>query len=300
MTSSSRPDLVVGAAGMLGTELVTLLRRRGERPVEEAIWPDLHDGRAVLDITDATAVTALLARLRPAAVYNCAAYTDVDGAETDEATAQAVNGQGPANLARACKAIGAKLLHVSTDYVFEGVGRIPYRPDDPPNPQGAYGRSKLAGERAIQEIGGSWVIVRTSWLFGRHGRNFIATILELARQRNQLRVVDDQIGCPTYAADLARCLADLAQQDVRGIFHFCNPPACSWFEFAARALELAGLTCRIEPCSTSEFPRPARRPAWSVLDCRDTINRLGWSPRPWPAALVEYLGGEGGTRPGSR
>jgi dTDP-4-dehydrorhamnose reductase len=289
MTSQApRKHLVVGATGMLGREMVRLLRGRG-REVVEAAWPQAGDTQYLLDIVDADAVDRFLATIRPAVVFNCAAFTDVDTAETQEALATAVNGQGVGHLAAACRAAGAKLVHVSTDYVFDGHATEPYRPNSPTAPRTAYGRSKLAGERAIKTAGGDWLIVRTSWLFGPHGKNFVDTIVNLARQKSTLKVVNDQIGCPTYVPDLARCLADLAQRDGRGLFHFCNPPPCSWFDLARQAVKAAGLACTVQPCSTAEFPRPAPRPPYSVLECSETFTRLGWTPQDWTTAVSEHI-----------
>ncbi|MBN1765085.1 MAG: dTDP-4-dehydrorhamnose reductase [Sedimentisphaerales bacterium] len=283
------PVLVVGATGMLGTEVVALLKQRG-RQVVEAVWPgdddpEHHD----LDITITENVEKLLEQVTPAVVINCSAYTNVDSAEEEEELATAVNGTGVGNLARASKKMNSLLVHVSTDYVFDGRGQSPYQTDTPTHPQSAYGRSKLSGEEAIQSIGGRWIIVRTSWLFGRMGKNFIDTILNLARQRPELKVVNDQRGCPTYATDLARCLIDLADKDAQGLFHFCNGPACTWYDFAQEAVELKGIDCRINPCSTDEFPRPAPRPAYSVMDCSKTFEQLGWQSQTWMQALRNYL-----------
>ncbi len=201
----------------------------------------------------------------------------------------AINGIGVGNLAKACLENNAHLIHVSTDYVFDGESDRPYRPDDATNPQGAYGRSKLAGEEAIRKIDGKWLIVRTSWLFGKGGKNFVDTILKLAQQRDMLKVVNDQTGCPTCTMDLAACLIGLAQMDCQGIFHFCNGPVCTWYEFAKKIVEIAELPCRVEPCSSSEYPRPAKRPAYSVLDCSETFEQLGWQPCSWQERLYEYI-----------
>jgi dTDP-4-dehydrorhamnose reductase len=280
--------LVIGADGMLGSDLVALLRSR-QRQVVGSTWPEHLDQYFHLDITDARATAELIDQVAPAVVFNCSGYTDVDGAQQQEELATAVNGRGVANLALASSSCDSLFVHVSTDYVFSGSSRTPYRPDDQPDPQGAYGRSKLAGEEATKAIGGRYLIIRTSWLFGRNGKNFVDTIVALARQRPDLKVVDDQIGCPTYAPDLARCLVDLADKDVQGIHHFCNGPCCSWFDLACAAVEIADLDCKVSPCSTSEFPRPAPRPAYSVLDCSETFDLLGWTARPWPQSVAEHL-----------
>jgi len=288
MSNNHANILVIGASGMLGGALVSFLQSRG-RQVLQAEWLNCKNDQLRLDITDGSAVEILLSDNRPRIVFNCSGFTDVDGAEEKEEQALAVNGRGVENLACACRKLDCLLVHISTDYVFDGRAHSPYQPNDPPDPQSAYGRSKLAGEMALQSVGGKWLMVRTAWLFGKGGKNFVDTILALARQKDVLKVVNDQFGCPTYAPDLARCLADLADQDARGIFHFCNGPVCSWFDLARKIVELAHLKCRIIPCPTSEFPRPAKRPAYSVLDCSGALEKLSWPVRPWPQALEDYL-----------
>jgi dTDP-4-dehydrorhamnose reductase len=287
MTASDK-ILVIGASGMLGSELTKQLGRRSQNIVE-AIWPDDGSGRLLLDITDAAAVKKLILSVRPAEVYNCAAYTDVDKAQQEEEIATAANGTAVGYLAQACLANNSYLIHLSTDYVFDGMAKRPYRPDDATNPQGAYGRSKLAGEEAIRKVDGRWLVVRTSWLFGKGGKNFVDTILNLARQRDILKVVDDQTGCPTYVKDLAACLIGLVEADCTGIYHFCNGPACTWYDFAKKIVEIAQLPCTVKPCPSSEYPRPAKRPPYSVLDCYQTFKQLGWSPCSWEERLYEYI-----------
>ncbi len=289
MVDTNKSVVVIGAAGMLGREVAGQLKAAGVR-VTEASWPEKTAASLLLDITDAEAVNDFLAGVKPAAVINCAAFTDVDGAESSEAAAQAVNANGPGNLARACKTADCRLVHVSTDYVFDGQGNRPYLPSDQTSPQTAYGRTKLAGEVLIAEEAEQWCIVRTSWLFGSGGRNFVDTIVKLAGERQELKVVNDQVGCPTYAPDLAKCLIDLAAKDAQGIYHFCNGPACSWYDLAGEAVRLSGCDCRVIPCSSAEFPRPATRPAYSVLDCKSAFTILGRSARSWQEALAEHLG----------
>ena len=284
----SEKKLVIGASGMLGSELVRQLKRHDEHIVD-TVWPDDGSDRLILDITDYAEVKKLISSLHPRAVYNCSAYTDVDKAEQEEAIATAVNGTGVEYIAQACLANNSYFVHVSTDYVFDGMGRRPYRPDDATSPQGAYGRSKLAGEEAIRKIDGRWLVVRTSWLFGRGGKNFVDTILKAARQRDVLKVVNDQTGCPTSVIDLAGCLVGLVQNDCVGMYHFCNGPICTWYEFAKKIVEIAQLPCRVEPCASSEYPRPAKRPQYSVLDCSETFEQLGWQPCLWEERLVEYI-----------
>jgi dTDP-4-dehydrorhamnose reductase len=240
--------LVTGAAGMLGRDVVAAA---GGEVVALA--------RADLDITDVTAVRAAVADARPDAVINCAAWTDVDGAEAHEAEATAVNGEGPGHLA----ATGVYLVHVSTDYVFDGTATEPYREDAPTAPRSAYGRSKLAGERAVASFGAA--IVRASWLFGPHGRNFVDTIRRLGENRDEVTVVDDQVGCPTYTGHLAPALVAIAQHRLTGVLHVAGGGRCSWLELAEATFAEAGIDCRVRPQSTADLGRPAPRPAFSAL-----------------------------------
>ena len=249
--------LVTGAKGMLGQAVVAAAERSGEQT--------LALGRGELDITNAAAVTATIDQFEPDALINCAAWTDVDGAETEEAAATEINGAGAANLAASCAASGVRLIHVSTDYVFDGSASEPYLESSPVNPQSAYGRSKLAGEAAIEAAGGDYAIVRTAWLFGAGGPNFVATMLKLGAEREQIEVVTDQIGCPTWTGHLAPALIACAAAEQTGIFHAVGGGRCSWFDLASETIALAGLKAKVEPTTTDSFPRPAPRPAFSVL-----------------------------------
>ena len=289
MTSDQRKVLVTGADGMLGSQVCLQLVRSNCNFVG-TVLENAVDGQETLDICDAQAVEYLLDQVRPTHVVNCAAYTNVDGAEQEEALATRINGDAPGFLAQACVGIGAHLAHISTDYVFKGVNDRPWRPDDPVDPVNAYGRSKLAGEQAILASDAEAVIVRTSWLFGPNGSNFVDTIARLALEKDELKVVNDQIGCPTYTVDLASALIRLGQCRYTGIGHFCNPPACSWYDFAGKIVDLNGANCSINPCGSEDFPRPAARPAYSVLDCSDLFAALGGAPRCWEDALRDYLG----------
>ena len=251
---------ITGAAGMLGQDLVAAAKAAGHDAIG---FP-----RADLDITDDAAVAAALRDARPDVVINSAAWTDVDGAERDEARAMAVNGAGAGNVARGAASRAAWTIHVSSDYVFDGSKREPYVESDTVGPVSAYGRTKLDGERAVAEQApGRHTIVRSSWLFGIGGPCFPATILRLATERDELNVVSDQIGCPTFTGHLAEALVDLAVREDRpaGILHVAAEGSCSWFEFAREIVAGAGVTCEVKPCSTEEFPRPATRPAYSVL-----------------------------------
>ena len=249
--------LVTGAKGMLGQAVVAATEKSGDQT--------LALGRGELDITDAAAVTATIDQFEPDALINCAAWTDVDGAEAEEAAATEINGAGAANVAASCEASGVRLVHVSTDYVFDGAATEPYLESDPVSPQSAYGRSKLAGEAAIEAAGGDYAIVRTAWLFGAGGSNFVDTMLRLGGEREQIEVVTDQIGCPTWTGHLAPALIACAAADETGIFHAVGGGRCSWFELASETISLAGLDCKVQPTTTESFPRPAPRPAFSVL-----------------------------------
>jgi dTDP-4-dehydrorhamnose reductase len=235
--------------------------------------------RAELDVTDAAAVRDALAG---ATVINCAAYTDVDGAESDPEAAHAVNEHGARNVAEAA----ARVIYVSTDYVFDGSKAGPYVELDPVNPLSAYGRSKLAGERATLTASPHSVIARTSWLFGAGGRNFVETMLRLGEERDELRVVDDQVGCPTFTGHLAEALLELTVGGWHGFVHVAGGGSCSWFEFAREILSRAGLDCDVQPCTTEEFPRPAPRPSNSVLESERGAPKLP----AWQDGLDAYLG----------
>jgi dTDP-4-dehydrorhamnose reductase len=235
--------------------------------------------RSDLDVTDRGAVRQAFEKARPDAVINCAAWTDVDGAEADEARATVLNGDAAGIVAAAARGVGAAVVQPSTDYVFDGAKRTPYVESDEVAPQSAYGRSKLAGEQAVAAANERHFIVRTSWLFGSGGKNFVDTMLGLGRERDELKVVGDQVGRPTYTAHLADALGELARAEAYGIHHVAGGgEPCSWFEFARAIFEEAGADVRVTPCTTEEFPRPARRPAYSVLDSErpDAIRLPDW------------------------
>jgi dTDP-4-dehydrorhamnose reductase len=270
--------LVTGAGGMLGQAVSTVAVRLGHDVI------GLRHGE--LDITDQAAVEALVAEAQPAALVNCAAWTDVDGAEEHEELALAVNGAGAGHLAHAADAAGARIVHVSTDYVFDGRKTIPYVEDDPPSPLGAYGRTKLAGEQAVTAGARDHAIVRTAWLFGAGGRNFVDTMLALGAEREEVRVVTDQVGCPTWAGHLAPALVELAERRDTGVFHVAAAGRCSWYELALEAFDVAGVPCRVIPATTDSFPRPAPRPAFSVLE---SIRPEGPILPPWREGLRAHL-----------
>jgi dTDP-4-dehydrorhamnose reductase len=272
--------LVTGAAGMLGTDVAAAAERAGH---------EVHAlARADLDVLDAPAVRTAVAAARPDAIVNCAAYTDVDGAEADEAAATALNGDAAGHVAAAARAAGAFAVHISSDYVFDGRATRPYLESSPTAPLGAYGRSKLAGERAVAAAapGGGYAIVRTAWLFGAHGGNFVATMLRLARERDELTVVDDQVGCPTFTGHLARALVALAEARAPGIHHVAGGGACSWHDLAAAAFAARGLDVEVARGRTADLGRPAPRPAYSVLRTERADTPV---LPPWQDGLHAYL-----------
>jgi dTDP-4-dehydrorhamnose reductase len=263
---------------MLGRDVLAAAERAGQDATGLT--------RADLDVTDAAAVERAVEAARPDVVVNCAAYTDVDGAEAGERAATAVNGAGAGNVAVAAAALGAAVVQPSTDYVFDGEKHTPYVESDRTGPQSAYGRSKLAGEQAVVGANERHFVVRTSWLFGVAGRNFVDTMLGLARDRDELKVVHDQVGCPTYTGHLADALVELAATDSYGVHHLAAGGACSWFEFATEIFRQAGVDAHAVPCTTAEFPRPAPRPRCSVLRSeRPDAIRLP----DWHEGLASYL-----------
>jgi dTDP-4-dehydrorhamnose reductase len=250
--------LITGAGGMLGQDVRRAVQAAGEEPIVLA--------RDRLDITDAGAVAAAVAQAGPELVVNCAAWTNVDGAEDDFEAALAVNGPGAGHVAGAAAAAGAWTIHVSSDYVFDGGKFAPYVESDEVGPISAYGRSKLQGELQVAEAApDSHTIVRSSWLFGVSGKCFPKTILRLAAERDALNVVADQIGCPTFTGHLASALVALADAPPRGLLHVAGTGQCSWCEFAQEIVATAGLACEVRPITTDQYPLPAPRPAYSVL-----------------------------------
>ena len=241
--------------------------------------------RAALDVADEDAVARVVTEARPDAVVNCAAWTDVDGAEGDEAGAAAVNGAGAGNVAAAAAAAGAWMIHVSTDYVFDGTKTTPYVESDRTGPVSAYGRTKLEGEIEVAAAIDHHTIVRTAWLFGAGGPCFPQTILRLAGERDEIAVVSDQVGCPTFTGHLAGALVSLAEDPQPGVLHVAAAETCSWFDFAVEIVATAGADCRVNPCTTDAFPRPARRPAYSVLES----ERGGPSLPAWREGLAEFM-----------
>ena len=277
--------MVLGAGGMLAHDLIPQIRQHVDRENGKLLaW-----GRNELDITNQKAVRERLHDTAPTLVINCAAYTDVDGCETNQERAMATNAEGPAFVAEACRSTGATLVHYSTDFIFDGTSSRPYRTTDPSHPLSVYGESKCSGARAIFAIGCRSLIIRTSWLYGPHGRNFVDTILSKANRGESLRVVHDQVGRPTYTVDLSAATVRLLDVQAEGTVHFANSGHCSWHEFAVEIVRQAGLTVPVGTLSSNELGRPARRPAYSILDLSSYEEKTRESPRHWKAALAEYL-----------
>ena len=272
--------LIVGATGLLGKALLRVWTNKGD----EVAGVSSSDA----DIRDASQIRRIVQGVRPEWIVLAAAYTDVDGCESKPDLAFAVNRDGAVNVAQAARKSGAKLLFLSSDYVFDGRSTSPYEADHPRNPQSVYGRTKAEAEMRLLEILPDCCIARTSWLFGSGGKCFPDTILKLAATRPAIDVVDDQRGCPTYSADLARAIADLCRGNARGIVHVTNSGDCSWFEFAREIIAAAGLTSEVRPVSSTQMARPAPRPAYSVLSPA-SLGRYGVIMRSWNDALSRYL-----------
>jgi len=270
--------LVTGAGGMLGVAVCARARRLGHELVALA--------RADLDITHDAAVTAALDAHRPDAVINCAAWTDVDGAESDREGAMAVNAHGAGNVARAAASVGARVVQVSTDYVFDGAKREPWVESDPVDPRSVYGLTKLRGEEQVADATPEHVIARTAWLFGAGGGNFVDTMLRAAATRDEVSVVTDQVGSPTWCGHLADALVELAERRDFGIHHVAGAGACSWYDLTIEAYDQAGVSCRVLPTTSDAFKRPAPRPAYSVLG---TERRDPVVLPPWQEGVRGYL-----------
>ena len=272
--------LVTGANGQLGMEM----RNVSAGSADRYIFTDV----AELDIADADAVDRVIASEKVEVIVNCAAYTNVDKAEEDEQTADLINHRAVAILASAAAKYGATLIHISTDYVFDGRSCVPYKEDDATSPTGAYGRTKLAGERAVIESGCRYLIFRTAWLYSPYGKNFVKTMMRLTAEKDSLNVVFDQVGTPTCAADLAALIYKVISErklDNQGIYHFSNEGVCSWYDFTVGIRELCGNTCDIYPCHSDEFPSKVERPHYSVLDKTKVKNTFGATVPYWKDSL---------------
>ncbi len=278
--------LVTGANGQLGRDMADVLLKAG--------YEVRGSGRAELDITNEEQCMQVITDFHPDAVIHCAAYTAVDQAEGDADEAYRVNADGTRNITVAAESVGAKMIYISTDYVFSGRSAFPYREYDDTDPQGVYGKSKRAGEWLVQTLSSRYFIVRTSWVYGQHGNNFVKTMLRLGQEKPLVQVVHDQKGSPTYTMDLAEFLLQLIPTRKYGIYHASNTGDCTWFEFAQAIFEEAreaGLTvtAKLEPCTTAQFPRPAPRPANSVMD-HQSIRTHGFQDlRHWRDGLKEFI-----------
>jgi dTDP-4-dehydrorhamnose reductase len=273
--------IVTGVLGQLGYDLVKQLSGQNH----EVIGID----REELDITDEAAVHAFIEEAKPDAILHCAAFTNVDAAEENKDAAYAVNALGPKYLAQAASKVGAKMVYVSTDYVFNGTATDPYEVEQPTDPLGVYGETKLAGEEFVKQYLDKYFIVRTAWVYGINGHNFVKTMLRLGSERDEVGVVHDQIGSPTYTVDLAAFMIELVQSDKYGIYHATNEGVCSWYDFAVEIFKQAGLNVKVNPLTSDQFPRPAARPSYSVLS-KKKIAEQGFSPlQDWKNALTQYM-----------
>ena len=287
--------LVTGSAGQLGHSL----RDIAADSANHYIFTDV----AELDITDKSAIICMMEAEKVNMVINCAAYTNVDKAEDDFDTANLINNTAVRNLAEACKQFGATFIHVSTDYVFDGSSNIPYTEDMPFAPLGVYGVTKLHGEQAVLESGCDYIIIRTSWLYSEYGKNFVKTMVNAGKKFGKLEVVNDQLGNPTNAEDLAHHILKLAVSHDYGVYHCTGEGVCSWYDFAKEILRLAGVEAEVAPCSSAEYakkhPAAASRPAWSALENRMLACTVGNEMRPWQKALecfFDHWDGENGLK----
>lgn len=267
--------LVTGANGMLGRDLCPALEKEGL----QVIKTDIDN----LDITDFIQVNDSLKKNAPDVVIHCAAYTNVDKAEEEPETAFKINACGTENLAKVCAELDIPIIYISTDYVFDGENKEPYKPDNKTNPVGVYGKTKLYGEESVKKYCKKFYIARTSWLYGKHGKNFIETMIFLASKNTEIKVVDDQIGCPTWTMELVNGILKLVKDDFPyGIYHLCGSGQTSWYGLTKEIFKLTDIDTKVIPCATAEFPRPAKRPKYSVMDnngiCRD-----------WKVALKDYI-----------
>ncbi len=285
---ADRTVLVTGANGQLGRKVRDVFT--GEHGIS-IVYTDVDE----VDITSRRSVEAKLQEIKPDVLINCSAYTAVDDAETQKDTALKVNHKGALVLAEKCRQNNIFLIHISTDYVFSGEGFTPYSENDPIRPVNFYGESKALGEEAIQQNNSESVIIRTAWLYSETGKNFVTTMLRLGRERRKLGVIDDQVGSPTYAGDLALVILVFTQkffsgtQFRRGIYHFTNEGVCSWYDFALKIQQLAGNNVEVNPIPTSDYPTPAKRPFYSVLSKRKIKNQLHISIPHWEYSLKKCL-----------
>jgi dTDP-4-dehydrorhamnose reductase len=272
--------LIVGAHGMLGSDLLQSLR-----DTQQVMGTDIED----FDITDQKETLKALSKIGPQWVVNVAAYTQVDRCEEEVELAFKVNADGVKNLAMACKEIQAKLFHVSTDYIFDGKKQKPYMEEDTPLPISVYGQSKLQGESYLRDFLEDFIIVRSGGLYGKRGTNFVNTIIKMAKEKKKLKVVNDQWVVPTYTVDLSRAIGALMEVSPKGVFHVVNSGFCTWYQFACKILELIGSTSKVIPISSDQLNSPAKRPGFSVLNCKKFTEVTGVELRSWEEALTEYI-----------
>jgi len=277
----SQKVLITGANGQLGKELVELFTEKG--------FEVYGFGRDKMDITNEVQVQEMISTLKPNIVLHSAAHTQVDLAESEPEQAFLINAYGTRNVAVAAEEVGAKLVYVSTDYVFDGTNDEPYNEFSPTSPLGVYGKSKLAGEQFVRDLHSKFFIVRTSWVYGKHGANFVKTMLKLGKEREELSVVGDQRGCPTYTLDLANAILELVDTQKYGVYHVSNSGSCSWYEFAKEIFKISKMEVQVKPCTTADFPRPAARPANSVFEHMSIKLNNFSSIRHWREALNSFL-----------
>lgn len=273
--------LVTGVKGQLGSDIAAELKLRAE----ECIGADIAD----FDITDRGATVGTIKKYMPDCVIHCAAFTDVNGAEEKRGLCERINVLGTENVAFACNEADAKLIYISTDYVFNGEGMRPYEPNDERDPINFYGMTKSLGEDKVRSVCPKHFIVRTSWVFGKNGNNFVKTMLRLGEQMEGLTVVDDQIGSPTYTPDLARLLCDMAATERYGTYHATNEGFCSWYDFAKKIMELSGIGCNIKPIASKDYPSPAKRPQNSRLSKEKLVQNGFYKLPPWEDALKRFI-----------
>ena len=272
--------LLTGSKGMLAHAFLK------KKPKE---WNILTTDIEELDITQPARVEKAVRAFQPNIIINCAAFTRVDDCEKEEELAFAINAAGAGNLAESVQKIGAKLVHFSTDYIFDGTKKSPYLEDDPPHPINVYGMSKLEGEENIRKVSDNHLIIRTQWLYGDGGNHFVKTILKLAKERDSIKVVNDQFGSPTWTEDLADAIIELITKNCTGTYHVVNSGECSWYDFSCQIINEAGLKTKVIPCTTAEFPRPAKRPPYSVLSTDKVRKILSKTLPDWQMALGKFL-----------
>lgn len=285
--------IVTGAAGQLGSQLINILKKGyselgnidSKYKDAEVYGIDINE----LDITDIVQVKNYINSIKPDLIINPAAYTNVDGCENNQDMAFKVNSIGARNMAIAAEEAGAKLLHISTDYVFKGEGSVAYREYDVPGPVSVYGKTKLLGEQYIKQFCSRYFIVRTAWLYGYNGKNFVKTIAKAAKEKGYLKVVDDQRGNPTNAEDLAHHILKIAMTEEYGIYHCTGTGECSWYDFARKIVEFAGIPCTVERINSAQLGRTAKRPSFSSLDNMMLRNTVGDEMRPWEEALEMFI-----------